>query len=264
MKKQKEKNKKAGVTNKKDEPAEVREQPSGAEEQSEARSEPTVPDPIPAPAEDKAEPENANNIGTQEQADHGFHTPEKPAHMRQPSLSLQSKMRSTSFRRTSVSQGPMSSSANGAKSPTFGVSSPDGDTMTDIYRKQAARLDELEKENRRLAKEASEAESRWKNMESELEELREASPEVAELRFRAQKADSLNEEIGKLVSRFFLIRLRFRCQFQSFDSRIGQRNCLPHSPQRPTSSRVFKVDPACFIPKPVQYSFQFFGPPSPA
>ena len=71
--------------------------------------------------------------------------------------------------------------------------------MTDIYRKQAARLDELEKENRRLAKEASEAEGRWKGMEAELEELREASPEVAELRSRAQKADVMDEEISKLV-----------------------------------------------------------------
>ena len=90
---------------------------------------------------------------------------------------------------------------NGAKSPTLGISSPDGDTMTEIYRKQAARLDELEKENRRLAKEASEAEGRWKSMETELEELREASPEVAELRSRVQKADAKDEEIGKLVCR---------------------------------------------------------------
>lgn len=71
--------------------------------------------------------------------------------------------------------------------------------MTDIYRKQAARLDELERENRRLAKEASESEGRWKGMETELEGLREASPEVAELRSRAQKADVMDEEISKLV-----------------------------------------------------------------
>lgn len=77
--------------------------------------------------------------------------------------------------------------------------------MTDIYRKQAARLDELEKENRRLAKEAGEAEGRWKSMEAELEELRESSPEVAELRSRAQKADAKDEEINNLVRKVPLV-----------------------------------------------------------
>ena len=77
--------------------------------------------------------------------------------------------------------------------------SPDGDSVTEIYRKQAARLDELERENKRLLKEAQEAEGRWKKTEEELEELREAGGELAELKARAEKIDAKNEEIEKLV-----------------------------------------------------------------
>ena len=124
-------------------------------------------------------------------------TSTKPQHNRQPSLSLQSKMRSSSFRRTSVSQSPRS--PDGTKSPELPILSPDGDSVNSIYRKQAARLDELEKENRRLAKESQEFERKWKQTEEELEELREASGDVAELKTRAQKAEAQIEEFNKLV-----------------------------------------------------------------
>ena len=71
--------------------------------------------------------------------------------------------------------------------------------MNSIYRKQTARLDELEKENRRLAKESQEAEKRWRHAEEELEELREGSGEVAELKSTAQKAEAQIEDYNKLV-----------------------------------------------------------------
>ena len=202
LKKQKEKSKKAGDAKKKgDEFSEPNEEPAGKPQQSEAPPEQSVPDTSPVPEDEIPGSENMGASQTNDQANIGFTaTPAKPANSHQPSLSLQSKMRSSSFRRTSVSQGPPSPTTNGAKSPTLGVTSPDGDTITDIYRKQAARLEELEKENRRLAKEAGEAEGRWKRMEAELEEMREASPEVAELRSRAQKADAQDEENKKLVS----------------------------------------------------------------
>lgn len=129
--------------------------------------------------------------------------PETPAqisaHNRQPSLSIQSKMRSSSFRRQSLSQGPLSPSANGAKSPDLPTLTPDSDSVNSIYRKQAARLDELERENRRLAKEAQEFEKRWRKTEDELEELREASGDVAQLKARAEKADAQVEEFNKVV-----------------------------------------------------------------
>ena len=121
------------------------------------------------------------------------------AHNRQPSLSLQSKMRSSSFRRQSLSQGPLSPSVNGAKSPDLPTVNSDGESVNSIYRKQAARLDELERENRRLAKEAQDNEKRWRQTEEELEELREASGDVAQLKSRAEKADAKVEEFNKVV-----------------------------------------------------------------
>ena len=71
---------------------------------------------------------------------------------RQPSVSLQSKIRSTSFR----DSGPLSPAA------TSGLLS---------------RLEELERENRRLSKEAEEHENRWRRVEEELEEVREQNAE---------------------------------------------------------------------------------------
>lgn len=50
--------------------------------------------------------------------------------------------------------------------------SPEGETAPDIYRKHVARIEELEKENKRLAKEASDAETRWQKAETELADIR--------------------------------------------------------------------------------------------
>ena len=122
------------------------------------------------------------------------------AHNRQPSLSIQSRMRSSSFRRQSLSQGPLSPTANGSKSPDLPALTPEGDSINSIYRKQAARVDELERENRRLAKEAQEHEKRWRKTEDQLEELREASGDVAQLKTRAEQADARMEEFNKVVS----------------------------------------------------------------
>jgi len=163
----------------------------------------------PKPSTDGTEDEQAvkhpePKDGVEEEKGNGedLEMPNKPPHNRQPSLSLQSKLRSSSFRRMSISQAPLS--PNGTKSPELPVLTPDGDSVNSIYRKQAARLDELEKENRRLAKEAQEAEKRWRHTEEELEELREASGEVAELKSRAQKAEAQMEEYSKMVCHSFL------------------------------------------------------------
>ena len=133
--------------------------------------------------------------------------PSSPPHHRQPSLSLQSKMRSSSFRRTSIPQTPLSPTTNGSKQLSLPALSPDGDAVTEIYRKQAFRLDELEKENKKLLKEIEISESRWRKTEEELEELREKSGQVAILKSRAEQADAKVEEVHKLVSR--------RCMFPS-------------------------------------------------
>jgi len=79
---------------------------------------------------------------------------------RQPSVSLQSKIRSASFRHGAAPTSPA-----------------EGDDFPDIYRKQMARIEELEKENKRLAKEAQESQTRWQKKEDELEELREKATE---------------------------------------------------------------------------------------
>ena len=81
-----------------------------------------------------------------------------------PSLAQQSKLRSTSFRTSSISGPPGS----------LGPFSPDGETAPDIYRKYVARIEELEKENKRMAKDSSDSEKRWQRAEGELADLREA------------------------------------------------------------------------------------------
>ena len=204
MKKQKGKAQKPGGVKKKDGSQEVKEETdapditeqggdpaehakSGAEGGNN-ESETTIPD-----TKSEAKPEESTDDAAEPPASHD-------AHNRQPSLSIQSKMRSSSFRRQSLSQGPLSPTVNGSKSPDLPTLTPEGDSINSIYRKQAARLDELEKENRRLAKEAQENEKRWRKTEDQLEELREASGDVAQLKARAEQADARMEEFNKLVS----------------------------------------------------------------
>lgn len=211
MKKQKEKAKKGGTTKKKDESSEIAEVPTVASESNNASKERTTLETTTALEDGKPEASESNNDvpGIQDEGPNSSNdTPDdstasvpsssKPPHNRQPSLSIQSKMRSSSFRRASLSQGPMSPSQNGPRSPSLPVLSPEGDAVTDIYRKQASRLDELERENRRLAKEAAESSTRWKSLETELEELRESSGELADLRSRVQATASKDAEISRL------------------------------------------------------------------
>ncbi|KAI0452132.1 hypothetical protein F5B21DRAFT_484703 [Xylaria acuta] len=94
------------------------------------------------------------------------------------SLSQQSKLRSSSFR-----QGPLS--------PTL---TPEGETAADIYRKQVARIEDLEKENKRLAKEASDAERRYKRAEEELADLQEADQDGSD----HSQIEKLKAEIAAL------------------------------------------------------------------
>jgi len=105
-------------------------------------------------------------------------------------------LRSDSFRRGSTSQQPLSP---GLKSPTLPPLSPGGDSVQDIYRKQAQLIEELERENKRLQQESQEAGARRRKTEEELEELREASGEVAELKSKADQAESRAAEVEKLV-----------------------------------------------------------------
>jgi len=103
------------------------------------------------------------------------------SHQRAPSISQQSRMRSSSFR------------SGGLPSPGYGFPT-DGDTAPEIHRKQAIKIEELEKENKRLAKEASDAEKRWKKAEEDLEDLRDAEGDLAK-----GAAGGSSSEVEKLV-----------------------------------------------------------------
>lgn len=137
--------------------------------------------------------------------------PSRGAHARQPSLSVQSKMRSSSFRQSSISQGaPAASALASLKSPPLPPLSPDGEHVHEVFRKQAARVEDLERENKRLERELEDANSRRLKSEEQLEDLREASVEVVELKNRLEKAEKQVAEIEKLVGfalEFYVYRL---------------------------------------------------------
>lgn len=78
-----------------------------------------------------------------------------------------------------------------------GPGSPEGATAPEIYRKQVARIEELEKENERLAKVNTESEKRWKKAEGELEDLRESGDAPG-------KPPGSSDEAEKLVSAHLL------------------------------------------------------------
>jgi hypothetical protein len=103
-------------------------------------------------------------------------------------------MRSSSFRATS---GPLSPS----EFP------PEENTAPDIYRKQAIRIEELEKENKRLAKEASDGERRWKKAEEELEDLREAEADSISKAKDASTTAGSSGQLEKLVYTGFSVIL---------------------------------------------------------
>lgn len=191
---------------------------------------------------DTFENEKGSSKGIEQ--DESNQMPTRQMHNRQPSLSLQSQLRSSSFRRTSVSQTQTSPPLNGSKSPTLPILSPDGDTVNEIYRKQTARIDELERENRRLAKDAKDGEARLKKIEEELEELRESSGEVAELKLKARGADAKSQEIEKLVRLTSLISKRenSRAKFA-----LEARKHIFATPTSPITVPIIQISKASFF-----------------
>ena len=172
---------------------------------------------------------------------------------RQPSLSLQSKLRSSSFRRQSVTHGgALSLGANGAKSPELPILSSEGDSVNSIYRKQAARLDELERENKRLAKDAQDFERKWKQTEEELEDLREASGDVAELKSRAQQTGAQYEELSKLVCDHWTRTSSLGYARADVDTETRER--LPSAPKCAIAITV--IQKTCVVAQSGKYNFQ--------
>ena len=169
----------------------------------------------------------------------------RPPHGRQPSLSLQSRMRSTSFRNAANSQAPPSPTTNGSNSiPTLPPLSPGGDAV-EVYRKQAIRLDELEKDNRRLSKELLGAQARWKESEDHLDELREASSEVAEHKSRAEQAIAQSEEILKLV---YEPNYNTRCYYALIS--VRRKTIIPLFNARSLNYRLRRPSPPVASPHP--------------
>jgi type II secretory pathway component PulJ len=106
----------------------------------------------------------------------------------------------------------------------LGLFSPEGETAPDIYRKHVLRIEELERENKTLAKDAKDAEKRWQKAEEELADLREGEGE-------GTTAGEGAGEVGKLVS--------LRCLEASQDHELTQHNrrvnSLPSSAKTPSS-----------------------------
>jgi len=117
---------------------------------------------------------------------------------RQPSVSLQSKIRSTSFR---DGGGPLSPGS-------------------------LARMEELEKENKRLAREAEEHERRWRKVEEELEEVREKSAEENAKRSRASSTASA-PEIARLRAEVDALKRQLRSGAVGAGSKAAKRESLP-------------------------------------
>lgn len=82
---------------------------------------------------------------------------------------------------------------------------------SEVYREQAQRIDELERENKRLISEVEESQIRWRKGEEELEDLREGRGDVALAIEKAKEADKLvrvNSESYKCANSSTEIRRR--------------------------------------------------------
>ncbi|KAF2838228.1 hypothetical protein M501DRAFT_1017250 [Patellaria atrata CBS 101060] len=201
LKKQK-KGAKGGASKKKEdktEPEAEAESSAPAEKRDDAVEDKSEEDPPPKTIEDEASEEVAEEISPPKS---------KPSHDRKVSLSVQSKARSESFR--------LGSNAQSLSSPILQGSG--GDAVQDVYRKQAQRIEELEKENKRLQTESNDVQLRWRKTEEQLEELMEANGEFAELRSKADQADLRGEEIEKLKNELTALQ-RQHTQLQSQTSK---------------------------------------------
>jgi hypothetical protein len=166
----KQKAKKAGGAKKKEEKTEGE---ASTAEAAEEKPEEAVPEPAeatsasPGPVEDDDSPSELPAA--------------KPSHGRKPSVAVESRQRSESFYRSGAPGAPTSPSAM----------TPGGGVTSEMYKEQAQKIEELERENKRLANEVEENQSRWKKGEEELEELREGKGDVALAVEKGKDADKL-------------------------------------------------------------------------
>ncbi|KAI6823581.1 hypothetical protein KC340_g11654 [Hortaea werneckii] len=130
--------------------------------------------------EDKETPEDDKKPGEDKEEDTGETAAKDEESSEKPSESKQSKQRSESFRQGS--SGPLSPGAE----------------VQDLYKKQASRIEELEKESKSYRQQQEEGASRLAKAEEELEKLREDSSDVAELKTKSKEAETLKEELASV------------------------------------------------------------------
>ncbi|KAF7713735.1 Uncharacterized protein PECH_008172 [Penicillium ucsense] len=199
------------------------------QESDESHTEPMPPAPTSPEAETESPPARLETD-----------TP-RAGHARQPSLSIQSKLRSSSFRKTSISQGGPSPPA--LKSPPHPLPplTGNGESVHEVFRKQSTKIEELEADRKRLEKELSDATARWRKTEDQLEDLREASVDGAELREKLRQAeekvasiDALKEEVASLQ--------RQNSQLQSRSHRSNASVSVPPPSQSPPADLVRQLE----------------------
>ncbi|KAF2122609.1 hypothetical protein BDV96DRAFT_481138 [Lophiotrema nucula] len=181
----KQKAKKAGGTKKtKEEKAEATEPESSTAAAAADKTEENAPeDAAPEPVQATSASPGPIDDGDEEPAE----LPKAPtqSHGRKPSVAVESRMRSASFYRGDT-----------PTSPT--ASTPVGEVSKDIYRQQAQRIEELERENKKASGEAKEAEERWKKLEEELEELREEKGDAVLAAEKGKETNKLKAEVESL------------------------------------------------------------------
>ena len=167
----KQKAKKAGGAKKREDKGEASSTTEQAEEKPESKID-VAPEPVEATSASSPPPT---------EDDEPTELPNPTSHGRKPSVAVESRLRSASFYRGGEGGTPASPTA---VTPSGGVSG-------DIYREQAHRIDELERENKRLAGEVEDGEQKWRKGEDELEELREGRGDVALAVERGKEAEKL-------------------------------------------------------------------------
>jgi hypothetical protein len=197
----KQKAKKAGGAKKKEEKTEAptEAEASSATEQAEDKSEEAAPEPVEATSASPGPVEEDDDEPAELSAP-------KASHGRKPSVAVESRQRSESFYRSGAAGTPTSPAP----------ATPAGGITSEVYREQAQKIEELERENKRLASEVEENQNRWKKGEEELEELREGRGDVALAVEKGKEADKL---VGCSISLWMIkTNARYRKQKSSRSS----------------------------------------------
>ncbi|KAM0703762.1 hypothetical protein Q7P35_009701 [Cladosporium inversicolor] len=172
LKKQKAKENKKGASKKKADKAADDTAPAEASTEDATKAD-DAPESTPATADDVEEQGEAaasNDKDTTEPADT----------TQEPSESQQSKERSRSFKTGDAGASSTSPSAE----------------VQELYRKQAARIEELEKENKDYKSSQEDGSARLAKAEEELESLRESTSDVAELRSKVKESENISTELA--------------------------------------------------------------------